>query len=231
VYYAAAPSWLKDSAYYAKALGWIIEQNNKLPLSQKIRVVSVSASPSGQGSFFEKNQYMWDHACARAEAAGILVLDCTQHHGFIGSCWLNVASPDDITLCTPGYPSKPTHGFRAGSLLAPTSPRTTAEQYNKDQFSYQYCGEGGLSWAIPYVAGVLAMGWQVNPQLGPEKMKEILFDSAATGQNGARIIDPQRFIGMVRTAKSDTYGSTPRREPQPRYDNPNDSGRKQRSVR
>jgi hypothetical protein len=206
VFYVAAPSWTKDTAYQAQALDWIIEQNAKLPADQKIRVVSVSAAPSGPGSLFDKNQQMWDEAYSRAEAAGILVLDCTQHRGFIGSCWLNAASPDDINLCKPGYPSKPTIGFRAGNLLAPTSPRTTAEQYNKDQFSYQYCGEGGLSWAIPYVAGVLAMGWQVNPGLGPEKMKEILFNSAATGQNGAKIIDPQRFIGMVKTAKPNNTG-------------------------
>jgi hypothetical protein len=125
---------------------------------------------------------MWDQACSRAEAEGMLVLDCTQHHGFIGSCWLNAASVEDVTLCMPGYPSNPTIGLRAGNLLAPTCPRTTAEQYNKGEFSYQYCGQGGLSWAIPYVAGVLAMGWQVNPGLGPEQMKEILFNSAADGQ-------------------------------------------------
>jgi serine protease AprX len=201
VYYAAAPSWLKDAEYYSKSIDWIIEQNKKLPPDQKIRVVSVSAAPSGEGSPFEKNQQMWDEACSRAEAEGMLVLDCTGHHGIIGACWLNAASPEDVNMCLPGYPSKPNLGFRPGNLLAPASPRTTAEQYNKDQFSYQYCGEGGLSWAIPYVAGVLAMGWQVNPGLGPEQMKELLFNSAAEGQNGAKIIDPQRFIGMVRTAK------------------------------
>jgi hypothetical protein len=59
------------------------------------------------------------------------------------------------------------------------------------------------------------MGWQVDPELGPEKMKEILFDSAATGPNGAKIIDPQKFIGMVKTAKPDTAGPAPRPEPQP----------------
>ncbi|GAH06138.1 unnamed protein product, partial [marine sediment metagenome] len=39
VYYAAAPSWKMDSAYYAKGLNWIIEQNKNLPVSEKIRVV------------------------------------------------------------------------------------------------------------------------------------------------------------------------------------------------
>ena len=201
LYYAAAPSWLKDSSYYAKAIDWIIEQNKKLPADQKIRVISVSAAPSGQGSPFEKNQQMWDQACSRAEAEGMLVLDCTQHHGIIASCWINAAFPEDVTMCMGGLPDNPSFKPVEGRIYAPTCPRTTAEQYNKGEFSYQYCGKGGLSWAIPYVAGVLAMGWQVNPGLGPEQMKEILFNSAADGQNGVKIIDPQRFIGMVRAAK------------------------------
>jgi len=201
LYYVAAPSWTKDTSFQAKALDWITEQNAKLPAGQKIRVVSVSAAPSGQGSPFDKNPQMWDAACSRAESAGMLVVDCTNHHGFIGSCWLNAAAPDDVTLCKPGFPSQPNRGFRPGVLLVPASPRTTAEQYNQNEFSYQYCGEGGLSWSIPYVAGVLAMGWQVNPEIEPGQMKELLFKSAATGQNGEKIINPPQFIAMVKMAK------------------------------
>jgi hypothetical protein len=192
---------LKDSSYYAKAIDWIIEQNKKLPADQKIRVISVSAAPSGQGSPFEKNQQMWDDACSRAEAEGMLVLDCTQHHGLIGPCWMDASFPEDAVKCSGGFPGTSSFSPAEGRIYAPTCPRTTAEQYNKGEFSYQYCGKGGLSWAIPYVAGVLAMGWQVNPGLGPEQMKEILFNSAADGQNGVKIIDPQRFIAMVKTAK------------------------------
>ncbi|MBX7259696.1 MAG: hypothetical protein K1Y02_25295, partial [Candidatus Hydrogenedentes bacterium] len=78
LYFVAAPSWTKDTAYQAKALDWIIEQNASLPDGQKIRVVSVSACPSGEGSPFTMNTEQWDEAYARAEAAGMLVLDCTQ---------------------------------------------------------------------------------------------------------------------------------------------------------
>jgi hypothetical protein len=201
LYYAAAPSWLKDSSYYAKAIDWIIEQNSKLPAGQKIRVVSVSAAPSGEGSPFEKNQQMWDQACARAEAAGLLVLDCTRHHGIIGRCFFDAGNREDPSQCLIGMHPGDKVDPMDDRVYAPSGPRTTAEQYQENRFTYQYNGRGGLSWTIPYVAGVLAMGWQVNPGLGPEQMKEILFNSAAKGQNGAKIIDPQRFIGMVRTAK------------------------------
>lgn len=203
VYYAAVPSWKRDTAYEAKALNWIIEQNKKLPASEKIRVVSVSAAPSSP-NVRDKNRHMWDRACARAEADGIMVLDCTNsYRGFIGRCWYDARNPESIIKCKPGAPSN--RRFRPNptdtSLLVPASPRTTAEDSDIGEFGYQYWGRGGLSWAIPYCAGVLAMGWQVNPELSPEQMRELLYKSAHRKKNGAKIINPKRFIRLVRKAQ------------------------------
>lgn len=201
LYYTAAPSWKKDSRYYAEALNWIIEKNKSLSENEKIRVVSVSAAPSGRGSPFDKNNKMWDKMSARAKAAGILVLDCTSHLGFIGPCWYNQDDPENVAKCTPGFPGSEGR-FKTDTLFVPTCPRTTAEQYNDKEFSYVYWGKGGLSWGIPYCAGVLAMGWQVNPELTAGQMKQLLFKSAFKGKDGARIIYPERFIKLVkRTVK------------------------------
>jgi len=198
VYYAAAPSWKRDTAYEAKALDWIIKQNKNLPASKKIRVVSVSAAPSSP-NVRDKNRHMWGQVCARAEAAGIMVLDCTEERGFIGKCWYNARVPDSVSACMPGDPR---YDFRiTNRLLVPSAPRTTAEEYKKGDFSYQYCGYGGLSWSIPYCAGVLALGWQLNPDLGGEQMRELLFKSAYTTRSGAKIINPEDFIRLVRKAK------------------------------
>jgi hypothetical protein len=200
VYYAAAPTWKMDSAYYAKGLNWIIEQNKNLSASEKIRVVSVSAAPN-QLSW--ANHQMWDTACGRAEADGIMVLDCTDdsHRGFIGRCWYDARDPDNIRKCNPGSP--PNREFRLDpediSLLVPSSPRTAAE--DGDVPGYQYAKRGGLSRAIPYCAGVLAMGWQIRPDLSPQQMRELLFKSAFTKNNGAKFIYPKRFIQHVKRAK------------------------------
>ena len=204
VYYAAVPMWKADSAYFAKALDWIISQNKKLPSSEKIRVVSVSASPN-QSSW--ANRQMWDRACARAEAAGIMVLDCTdsRHRGFIGRCWYDARDPENPTKCNPGPPpNRAFHGSPTDmGIHVPSSPRTTAEDGGDDKsgYRYQYCGKGGLSWSIPYCAGVLAMGWQVNPELSPEQMRELLFKSAFMKRDGAKIIYPKKFIYLARKAK------------------------------
>jgi serine protease AprX len=202
IYYVAAPSWTADTAYYAKALDWIIEQNAQLPAKEKIRVVSVSAAPSGLGSPFKKNAEQWDPACKRAEKAGILVLDCTEHHGLIGPCFYDAANPDDFAKCKAGFPSRPSLGDSSGSqnprILVPCSPRTTAEEYVKGQCGYQYCGQGGLSWSIPYCAGVFALGWQVRPELTAQEMRNLLFKAAYKTPDGSLIINPPEFIGLVR---------------------------------
>ena len=193
VYYAAAPSWLKDAAYYAQALDWLLEQNEALPAGEKIRVVSVSAAPSGPGSPFDLNPELWDEACQRAEQADILVLDCTQHRGMIGPCYYEASDPENVAACTPGFAGHLPGGI-SDKLRAPTSPRTTAEQRNQGEFSYQYCGRGGLSWAIPYVSGVLALGWEVRPDLNAVDLWSLLYKTAYTTDRGDKIIDPQAFI-------------------------------------
>ena len=86
-------------------------------------------------------------------------------------------------------------------LLVPSSPRTTAEEYVKGDCAFQYCGEGGLSWGIPYAAGVLALGWQARPQLTGPQMRELLFASAHVTPEGAKTINPQAFIEAVRRYK------------------------------
>jgi serine protease AprX len=200
IYYVAAPSWTADTAYQAKALDWIIEQNSKLPEGRKIRAVSVSAAPSGPGSPFKKNQELWDPACSRAEAAGLLVLDCTEHHGFIGPCYYDAADPENVDKCRPGFPGLPGY-ISTDRLLVPCSPRTTAEEYNPGECAYQYYGRGGLSWSIPYGTGLLALGWQLRPELPPEQMRTLLIQSAHLTKDGAHIVNPKEFIRMVKATR------------------------------
>lgn len=199
VYFAAAPSWLGDSEYYAKGLYWIIEENKKLPEDEKIRVVSVSAAPSGNGSPFSKNQDMWDEAVRAAQEEGILVLDCrlTEETGIIAPAFYNPEDPDNVLKCTGGFPTS-TYIVTSSKIGAPTSYRTVAEEYVEGSPSYQYTGQGGLSWGIPYAAGVLALGWQVNPALDKDQIIQLLFDTCSTAEDRSNIINPVAFIAAVK---------------------------------
>jgi len=202
VYFAAAPSWLGDTKYEADALYWIIEQNKGLPENEKIRVVSVSAAPSGPGTPRTQNQHMWDEAVLAAQNEGMLVLDCRldSKTGIIGTAFYDPVNPDDVTLCLAGYPTSP-EITPSDWVGVPTSYRTVAEEYTEGSPSYQYTGQGGRSWAIPYAAGVLALGWQVNPNLDNEQIINILFESCFINKDGCKIINPPAFIEAVEKTK------------------------------
>jgi len=193
VYYVAAPSWLEDAQYYADALDWIVEENEKLPDENKIRVVSVSTMPSGLWELLHQNNDAWDAAYKRAMDAGILVLDCTYEQGITVPCTYDLNEPDNIAKCIPNWsgPINPPHK----RINIPTSRTTAIEQ---DGFSYQFTGDGGLSWSVPYLAGVLAMGWQINPDLTGDQLLDMIFASAYKTDGPADIIDPRAFIDMVR---------------------------------
>lgn len=198
VYFAAAPSWTADAQYQADALNWIVDENAKLPENDKIRVVSISAAPSGPGSPFTKNQSSWDAAYSRAMAADILVLDCTTNHGITAACYYNLENPDDISLVTVGNPNADIL-IDTSKMCIPNSRRTQAEEYNQGEIGYQYTGQGGLSWTTPYLAGVLAMGWQIRPELSNSVMLSLLFKSAYIKNGSNKIINPVAFIDSVST--------------------------------
>ncbi len=202
VYFAAAPSWKGDSEYYAKGLYWIIEENKKLPEGEKIRVVSVSAAPSGEGSPFTKNGNMWDEAVLAAQEEGILVLDCRYNKptGIIAPAYYNTENPEDVSMCKGGFPISK-YVVSPLYIGVPTSYRTVAEEYREGFPSYQYTGQGGLSWGIPYAAGVLALGWQVNPDLDNDQIVQILFDTRAVSNDRSNIIDPTAFIEAIKKTK------------------------------
>ena len=195
VYFAAVPSWFQDAQYYADALDWIIAENEKLPENQKIRVVSVSSIPSGIWSEY-KNQEAWDAAYERALKAGILVLDCTYEHGYTNPCTLDIYDPDNVAKCIPQW-NGPTDSPHQ-RIYVPMSHRSMAIENDDPIFSYQYVGQGGISWTVPYLSGVLAMGWQVNPALTGSQLLDLAYASAYTTDDNHKIVNPKAFIEMVR---------------------------------
>lgn len=200
IYYAAAPSWNGDTAYFADGLNWIIDKNKVLTQNEKIRLVSVSGAPSGVDSPFDKNQELWDEAVERAQEAGILVMDCRNgvDTGFIAQGYYDYDDPDNIKKARSGSPRYEQGETLEGYISVPCNFRTTIEQYEKGDYYFRYGGSGGLSWSIPYAAGVLSLGWQLNPNLTAKEMKQLLMESAYENKYGERIIYPQAFIEMVK---------------------------------
>ena len=189
----------------AEALDWVVAQNEALPDGEKIRVVSVSAAP-GNAEMFQ-NADLWDAAVARAEQAGLLVL--TVDGAGVEKTRL-VPYPavlarndrDNPAACRSGFADSDERAETGSNTLSlPCSYRTVAEEYTAGQYSYTHDGHGGLSWGIPYCAGVMALGWQVDPTLTGEEMMQYLLSTAATGTDGSRIIDPVQFIQTLQTER------------------------------
>jgi hypothetical protein len=84
-----------------------------------------------------------------------------------------------------------------GHIHIPAGRRTTAEEYYKGDYDFQYDGQGGLSWTIPYLSGVLALGWQIRPELSGEEMIGLVFSTSHITGQGEKIIDPAAFIAAV----------------------------------
>lgn len=131
------------------------------------------------------------------------MLDCTVHRGVVEACWYDPGDPENVAKCRAGFPSWTEAGYWPGHVLAPTSRRTTAEDMDYPGItgtnSYVYWGQGGLSWAIPYCAGVLAMRWQVHPELSGREMLELLRHTAFALEGGQSIINPSAFVERLQT--------------------------------
>jgi hypothetical protein len=59
-----------------------------------------------------------------------------------------------------------------------------------------------LSWGAPYYAGVVALGIQVNPNLRPDQIDKLLYDSGWDFQKG-KLINPVGFVKAARKAGAD----------------------------
>jgi len=64
----------------------------------------------------------------------------------------------------------------SGVLAVPCDYLTVPDVNGRN--SYTYYGAGGLSWSVPYVAGLLALGLQVNPNATSEGLFNALRDTA-----------------------------------------------------
>ncbi len=180
---------------FAGRIAWHLD----LAADRKIRLVCVPVAPDGGLHQSGPGQETWQDACIAAEQAGMLIIDGAHRHGFIRQCSYDASAPDDITRCIPGAPDK-TPIASPNNLYAPTSPRTVPESIG-NHHDYAFCGRGDSAWSIPYCAGVLALGWQVNPALTPEEIMTLLYETAYVTPDNARIIYPLMFITEIARAK------------------------------
>ena len=78
------------------------------------------------------------------------------------------------------------------AIVVPTDYRSRAS-YRDDQ-SYVCEEEGGMSWAIPYLAGVSALALQKEPNLEFDEFMELVDTTSTKIPGKFRVINPRGII-------------------------------------
>lgn len=188
IYYYAEPTWKKDYKYPIEILDEIIAYNKYKPVAEKIRIVSFSL---GFGYDF-KNFVNWEPELKKAKEAGLIVIHCNDIYEPIG-CPLNKDrnNPSNYYMCF--KKNKP------GTILVPVDNRSYASGFG-GKSDYCFDGIGGNSWGAPYLAGVIALALQVNPELNEEILFRFLRETA-TPLNDGLVINPVEFIKKIKLNK------------------------------
>ncbi|MCG8513647.1 MAG: S8/S53 family peptidase [Halanaerobiales bacterium] len=194
LYYWAEPTWKQDYKQRTLALEQIIEYNKDKPLSERIRVVSVSI---GYIDSFD-NLSSWKAKIKEAEANGIIVVHCSHEEDkdFCGigcDLYKDRNNPENYNICY-FVGNNPYLKFLK-LLYVPIDNRTTADFQGEND--YTFWSKGGLSWGAPYLAGVIALGLQANPNVEEEDIYKYLKETG-TSFNGGYIINPKAFIQKIK---------------------------------
>ena len=156
---------LRDFTWEAKSIDRILEINRRLDASHKIRVISASIGWQPNEAGYEAVM----KAVERAKKAGIFVI-CTsmiESYGFQihGLGRDQNKDPDDIAsfgdVNWGTYDSAGIHFLRF-----PIDSRTTAGPTGNEDYAFYRLG--GLSWAVPWAAGLYALACQAKPDVTPQ---------------------------------------------------------------
>jgi len=181
-YIATARGFTNNSfSYLARSIQRILEVNGQLPPENKIRVISMSLHWIEGVEGYDELMAAVDEA----KGAGMLIVcaNIEQIYGFRfqGLGRSPMADPDAFESYEPGlsWASDFYEGERhSDQLLVPMDSRTTASPTGQSE--YVFLREGGVSWSIPYIAGLYALAAQVDPEITPERFWSLALETGRT---------------------------------------------------
>jgi hypothetical protein len=197
-----------DASYIAISIDRILEINRQLPKQNKIRVISVSRG----FSLRDKGVKLLLKSIEKAKKENIFVITTSTNiyynFDFFGLGRNPLKNPDKKSSYTAGIfwsdefftQDKGVIEWYNQWLKIPMDARTTASPTGAED--YVFYADGGLSWAVPWAAGLYALACQVKPNITPELFAETAFKTADTitvKKDGKRyklknIINPIKLI-------------------------------------
>jgi membrane protease YdiL (CAAX protease family) len=199
---------------FALGIRRLLEINQRLPAPEKIRVISLSISlMPGLPGYAE---------CARAiEAAlaqNVAVIMVKDESSYPVAGLFQIFGLARPCLADPDLPNSyvPMFWVRNGRngpwhfpnlIFVPMESRTMAAPTGPEDYTHD--GQGGMSWTVPYVAGLYALAAQANPQITPDGFRAALFRTGRSipyRHKGSEVsvgpvVDPQALIQAVRAEK------------------------------
>jgi subtilisin family serine protease len=188
LYYFAVDGLKSDNQPYCDVIHKIIKLNKNRGVSEQIRVVNISDGRFSRWANFDH----WQQTLTEAEQNGLLVVTCDHSEFLIYGTLARITGKD---------PDNPL-SYRRGKyscavdvLRVPAGNRTIASHHGPEE--YTFVRNGGMSWAAPYLAGLAALAYQVNPEIKPKTIIELWLQTA-TATDAGPIINPVGFVEAVR---------------------------------
>ncbi|EMS70151.1 S8/S53 family peptidase [Ruminiclostridium cellobioparum] len=184
-----------DLTWLAKSIDRIVEVNKILPKNKKIRVISISLEIGSWFNGYEKALAAID----KAKKEGIYTVYVGSYN-FTGLGRDPLKSADDVNSYSIGLFLKK-YPYKNEQILIPMDSRCTASPTGpKDYVFYR---EGGMSWTVPYVAGLYALACQVNSEITPEAFwKEAEKTCGINKDKLGKIINPSKLLDNIKRLKN-----------------------------
>lgn len=188
-----------DAAIMADCVLRVCEMNEHLPPEGKIRVISISRGYAGTDPGCEELQ----DAIRQAGEQGILVLTTSTRMAYpfklFGLSRGYFDDPDDPASYRP-MSWDPTGDYSAPNIVCvPMGSRTCAACTGPHDYEINY--EGGLSWAVPWLAGFYALCCQAKPEITPSEFIELITNTTQTfappSGGLVNVIDPGAVIARL----------------------------------
>ena len=193
---------------YTQAIEYLLELNKTLPKEDKIFAIAMSRGFNETD--YGRKEFL--NALEKAKEQNILVLTTNDVSTVSRPCYC--ANPDKISSYTKPalwFDEKDVSNYSLiNDICVPTDFRIIASPTGEND--YVAYSNGGLSWAVPYLAGIAALAKQVNPDLTPQEFMYIAHKTAQNvevkkGNSSAKakyFINPQALIKELQNRKKST---------------------------
>ncbi len=188
-----------DASIMAGCILRVCEMNEHLPQENRIRVISISKGYEADSPGYHEIR----DAIRQADEQGILVLTTSTKDFYpftlfgLGRGYFD--DPDDPASYGPMPWAPTTDHTLPGIICVPMGSRAYAARTGPQDYEIDY--EGGLSWAVPWMAGFYALCCQAKPDITPSEFIKVTKGTtylvrASTGEF-LRIIDPAAVIARL----------------------------------